>query len=246
MHGSLGRPAEGRDSVTAHPPAPLAVIVPLRNAARFVAAALASVVAQVPPGTDIVVVDGGSDDRGATIAAGFPGVRVLAQSGGGLAAARNQGLAAVDAEIVGFCDADDRWSDGSFAARHALLSDDRACDAVIGQVVCTAIAGESATPQQSSRLGRPLPGFTPGALLARRDVFARIGPFDETLAIAADSEWFIRLHDSALHLAVLPTVVLHKGVRASGLSADVEAYRRELLRVGRAALKRRRSPRPAS
>ncbi len=220
---------------------PLAVVVPVRDAAPFIAAALASVLAQVPAGTDVVVVDGGSQDGSAAIAAGFPGVRVVRQSGRGLAAARNQGLRAVQADLVGFCDADDRWSDGALAARLAHLMTQPDCDAAIGQVVVEELSGATATPQQHSRVGRPVPGFTPGALLARRHVFERIGPFDETLTIGADSDWFVRLQQSALRLAILPFVVLHKGARATSLSGDVETYRRELLRVARGFLARRRS-----
>jgi glycosyltransferase involved in cell wall biosynthesis len=223
-------------------PAPsLAVIMPVLNVASFVRAAIESVLAGAPAGTDLVVVDGGSTDGSAAIAAGFPGVRVLRQSGRGLAAARNQGLRAVDAPFVGFCDSDDRWADGALAVRLAHLQSRPDCDAVIGQVVGEVLAGEPLTPRQAARLGQPLPGFTPGALLARRHVFQRVGGFDETLTIGADSDWFIRLQQSALRLAVLPEVVLYKGARAASLSTDIETYRRELLRVARGYLERRRT-----
>src|SRR5271157_1167565 len=95
----------------------LAVVMPVLNAAPFLAAAIASVLGQLPPGSEMLVVDGGSEDGSAAIAAGFPGVRILIQSGRGLAAARNQGLAAAGADIIGFCDADDRWSGDALAQR---------------------------------------------------------------------------------------------------------------------------------
>src|SRR5262249_4919654 len=159
--------------------------------------------------------------------------------GDGLAAARNQGIQSADAGIIGFCDADDRWADGALAMRLACLEEQPDCDAVIGQAMAEALPGEPLTPQQVSRLGQPVPGFTPGALLARRPVFQRVGPFDETLRIGADSDWFVRLQQSGLRLATLPAVVLRKGMRADALSADREAYRRELLRVARGFLERR-------
>jgi GT2 family glycosyltransferase len=105
------------------------------------------------------------------------------------------------------------------------------------------LPGEPLTPQQASRLGQSLPGFTPGALLARRHVFERVGGFDETLAIGADSDWFVRLQQSGLRLAVLPVVVLRKGARATSLSTDRETYRRELLRIARGFLARQRAGR---
>jgi glycosyltransferase involved in cell wall biosynthesis len=217
--------------------------MPVLNAAPFLAAAIESVLTQLPSGIDLVVVDGGSTDGSIAIAAGFPRARLLMQSGRGLAAARNQGLRVVDAEFVGFCDADDRWAEGALAVRLAHLQSQPACDAVIGQVSGEVRAGEPLTPQQEARLGQPLPGFTPGALLARRHVFKRIGPFDETLTIGADSDWFVRLQQSELRLAVLSTIVLRKGARAASLSTDRETYRRELLGVARKFLKRRRAGR---
>ncbi len=225
------------------PPAPpsVAVVMPVLNAAPFLAAAIASVLGQLPPGSEMLVVDGGSEDGSQAIAAGFPGVRVLAQSGRGIAAARNQGLAAARADVIGFCDADDRWSPDALVQRMEWLEAHPDCDAVIGQVVLEALPGEPVTPQQGTRLGKRLPGFTPGALLARRHVFQAIGPFDEALSIAADSDWFVRLVQSDLSLAVLPGVVLHKGARAGGLSSELETYRRELLRIGRRHVKHRQA-----
>ena len=221
----------------------LAVILPVRNAAPFVADAIASLLQQLPPGADVVVVDGGSDDRSAAIAAAFPGVRVVAQTGRGLAAARNQGLHEARADVIGFCDADDRWAPGALALRLARLQARPDCDAVIGQMVREALPGERLSAQQESQLGRPVPGYTPGALLAHRRAFQEVGPFDETLAIGTDSDWFARLHLSRLCLAVLPAVVLRKGVRAQSLSTDIDAYRRELLRVARGFVARRRADR---
>ena len=85
-----------------------------------------------------------------------------------------------------------------------------------------------------------MPGYTPGALMARRETFDAVGSFDETLVIGADSDWFVRLTQLDVRLDVLPTLVLRKGARASSLSADVTTYRRELLQVARRFLHQRR------
>ena len=87
---------------TAHPR--VGVIIPVRNGARTIAAAIRSVCDQRPAPIDIVVIDGGSEDGSAALAATFPGVRVIAQAGRGLAAARNQGLRAVTGETIAFCE----------------------------------------------------------------------------------------------------------------------------------------------
>lgn len=216
------------------------VVIPVWNNGRTIAAAIRSVCSQRPAPIDIVVIDGGSEDDSATLAASFPGVRVIAQAGRGLAAARNQGIRAVAGEAIAFCDADDYWTDGALAARLDHLYAEPCCGAVIGLAETVLIGSDTATPQQASRLGRVTPGYTPGALIVRREAFEAIGQFDETLAIGADSDWFARLAQSDVRLDVLPILVLRKGVRASSLSADITTYRRELLRVARRFVDRRR------
>jgi glycosyltransferase involved in cell wall biosynthesis len=223
---------------TAHPK--VGVIIPVRNGVRTIAAAIRSVCDQRPAPIDIVVIDGGSEDGSAALAATFPGVRVIAQAGRGLAAARNQGLRAVTGEVIAFCDSDDCWTVGAVATRLNHLAAEPSCDAVIGLVQNVLIDDDAATPQQASRLGRITAGYTPGALMARRETFDAVGLFDETLAIGADSDWFVRLTRSDVRLDVLPALVLRKGARASSLSADVTTYRRELLLVARRFLHQRR------
>jgi len=85
----------------------VAVIIPTYNHARFLAAALRSVAAQTQPPDEIIVVDDGSRDDPASVVQGFSEVTLLRREHGGLAAARNTGLAAAAAEKVLFLDADD-------------------------------------------------------------------------------------------------------------------------------------------
>jgi len=220
------------------------VVIPVRNGARTLAAAIESVSHQKPPPGDVVVVDGDSDDGSAALAGTFARVRVIAQEGRGLGAARNQGIREVAGDLIAFCDADDCWTAGALAARLKHLAAEPSCGAVIGQLRRTLAAGNMATPQQASRLGRVEAAYTPSALMARRSSFEAVGPFDETLAIGADSDWFVRLVQSAVRLDVLPETMLLKGVRSSSLSTDVATYRRELLQVARRYVDRRRRGAP--
>jgi glycosyltransferase involved in cell wall biosynthesis len=209
------------------------VVVAARNAGAFIAAALSSVIDGVVSPNEIVVVDGGSTDDTVAAATSFAGVRVVAQRGGGLAAARNQGLGALSTELVAFCDADDRWTPNSLGDRLACLTGDSRCAAVVGRMVTVALDGEPVPGAHAGLLGTSRVGLTPGALLVRADVFADVGSFDTGLRIAADSEWFARLMRSTRRFERIDDVVLEKGVRRTSLSNDLVTYRRELLAVTR-------------
>lgn len=91
----------------------VAVIVPAFNAARWLREALQSVQAQTFANWELVVVDDGSTDATAEIAAGFarrdPRIGFLRQANRGVAAARNAGIAATTAPLIAPLDADDFW-----------------------------------------------------------------------------------------------------------------------------------------
>ena len=215
------------------------VIVPVRNAATHLPAALASILPQLPQTGEILVIDGGSTDDSVAIATAH-GARVLHQQGRGLAAARNQAILASLTPWIAFCDGDDRWASDSLAVRMRSLETNPTARAVIGRVVRERLPGTEATAAQLGQVGRPVSGFTPGALLVRRQTFDTIGFFDETLAIGTDSDWFVRLQESDQPVLQIDDTVLFKGARGVSLSADVDAYRRELLTVARRFIGRHR------
>ena len=83
------------------------LVIPARNAARTLRPCLTAAVAILEQGqlARIIVVDDGSTDETATIAAEFP-VQCVQGRGAGPAAARNLGWRAVHEEIVWFIDSD--------------------------------------------------------------------------------------------------------------------------------------------
>jgi glycosyltransferase involved in cell wall biosynthesis len=226
--------------VPGRPSAPLTVgvVMPVLNNAGTIVPAIESILAQQPPPDEVIVIDGGSSDDTAAIASNYAGVRVLEQTDSGLGQARNQGVAELRTALLAFCDGDDRWTSDSLAFRRRSVTENSRC-AVIGHVATEAAQGELSRARTAD-LGRPSPGYTPGALLVTRDVFDEVGSFDESLAIGTDSDWFVRLRQSSIELEVLDSVVLIKGLRSGSLSTDVEQYRRELLSVARRYVHRER------
>ena len=219
----------------------ISVIVAVRDGERFLAEALESVLAQGRHSLEIVVVDGGSTDRSAAIARSYPAVRLIRQEGRGLASARNQGVQAARGDLLGFLDADDLWEPGKLDAQTAHLAAHPGCDAVLGHMVRFVQPGCRAPAQYSDGwLDRPAPAYTPGGLLVRRAAFARVGPFDPSLSVGCDSDWFARARDVGLSLDLLPQTVLRKRIHEGNLSRDLASYRREVLALTRESLVRRK------
>jgi glycosyltransferase involved in cell wall biosynthesis len=91
--------------------ATVSAIITSYNYGRFLGAALESVLSQTYPAHEIIVVDDGSTDDTAQVAARYAGrgVRYLYQENRGASAARNLGIRNSSGALIAFLDADDRW-----------------------------------------------------------------------------------------------------------------------------------------
>lgn len=114
--------------------ADITAIIPLYNKAGSVARALASVLGQTLPPSEIVIVDDGSTDGGGAVAERlaqeYPqaGIRLLRQSNAGVSAARNRAIAEASCEWVALLDADDRWESGHLENAAAMIERFPDCD----------------------------------------------------------------------------------------------------------------------
>lgn len=102
---------------------PVDAIITCHDYGRFLGAAIESVLAQSYPNLTVLVVDDGSTDDTAAVAARYAarGVRYLHGQRGGAGQARNRGLRATSAPLVAFLDADDAWLPHRVAAGVAHL-----------------------------------------------------------------------------------------------------------------------------
>ena len=209
----------------------VAVIIPTLNALSSIDNTLQSVINEagaVLRCVEILVIDGGSRDGTLDRVARQSQIGILHQNSRGLAAARNEAVAKTNAPLVAFCDADDVWIEGSLAKKLEIMTASPQTWAVSGRVRFERIEGDSIGFPIKRRDGDEHKGYTPGAILVRRHVLEAVA-FDERLAIAADTDWFIRAVSTFGDMVHLNETVLIKGLRAGSLSTDVMSYREELM-----------------
>ena len=219
----------------------VSILIPCHNAGRFVRATLESAFAQSWPQCEVILVDDGSTDDSVRVAREFEsrGLRLLTQPNRGAAAARNAALRAATGEFIQFLDADDLISPDKIAVQVDLL---RARPA---GTVATCAWGRFQADPATARFAddEVFRNFTPvdflvlagdtGAMmhpscwLLPRAVAERAGPWDESLSLNDDGEYFCRVLLASAGMAYCPDG--HSYYR-SGLPGSLSQQRGERAR----------------
>ncbi len=178
----------------------ISVIIPCYRQAHYLDEAIRSVLAQTYPHVEIIVIDDGSPDNTAEVVARYAGLRYLRQRNMGLPTARNVGLHASAGEYIVFLDADDRLLPEALATGVNALCAVPECAFVYG--FCEIIDHAGAllpTPphvaieaQHYRTLFKQNHIWTPGAVMFRRSIFARVVGFDQSFVRGCE-DWDLYL-----------------------------------------------------
>lgn len=217
--------------------ASVSIVLPVRDGDRFLAEAIASVLAQDVEHLELVVVDDGSSDESRAVAAEFvPRVRLLEQPPTGVASALNRGVEASEGALLGFIDADDRWPVGKLRLQRELLAREPELDAVFGHAVhfTTSRAGDEVSQA-------PVPAYSRGTMLIRRAAFDRVGPFSPEWRLGEFIDWWARAVDARVTSVMLDDTLLLRRVHDANLGVVRRDEQAEYARVLKAVLDRRRA-----
>ncbi|MBC7529478.1 MAG: glycosyltransferase family 2 protein [Chthonomonadaceae bacterium] len=116
------------------------IVVPTYNGEKYLAQTLESVRAQTFTDWELILIDDGSKDGTAALILHFveadPRIRVIRQENGGIAAARNRGIAEANAQypLLAFLDHDDLWEPDTLATQHRTLLAHPDCVGAQGQM----------------------------------------------------------------------------------------------------------------
>jgi glycosyltransferase involved in cell wall biosynthesis len=222
------------------------VVVPAFNAARYLDEALASVLSQDHAAHRVIVVDDGSTDGTADVAAKFGApVEITRRRNGGAAAARNAGIVRSEAAFLAFLDADDRWIAHKLSRQAAALDSDPAIDFVLSLVRAFASPElpEAERAALEAQQPRPFEGWVAGSMLIRRASFDRVGPFVEDLRVGEAVDWFSRARRAGLNHLIVPEVLVERRLHRHNTTRLQAADRRGYLLAAKRHVDRLRKDR---
>jgi glycosyltransferase involved in cell wall biosynthesis len=227
----------------------VSIVVPCFNHGRFLAEAIDSARRQTWRPTEIVVVDDGSRDDSAAVAAAYSDVRLISQANQGLAAARNTGLRASRGEFVIFLDADDRLLPEAAETGVACLDRHQSAAFALGRCSLIDETGRPLTtnlPRITGAYYRQLLVanyiWTPAMVMFRRRVFDAVGGFDPRVSPSADYDLYLRI-TRQFEIATHDVLVAEYRRHSANMSGDPVLMLRTTLSVLRGQRRHaRRSP----
>jgi glycosyltransferase involved in cell wall biosynthesis len=183
----------------------VSVVIPTYNGARYLADAVRSVLAQSYGILEIIVVDDGSrEDIQKLLMPFFPKVTYVRQDNAGPAAARNHGISLAKGDLVAFLDDDDVWHCGKTEAQVACFQKNPSYGMVYSYpllidmnwvVIPNKIPDELPAGNIYPQLLRGNRITSPSAIIVRREVFQKVGMFDENRECMSceDYDLFLRI-----------------------------------------------------
>jgi glycosyltransferase involved in cell wall biosynthesis len=195
-------PLKPRDdmTITSEPPL-VSVIMPMRNAASTVGAAIGSVVLQTLRAWELIVIDDGCSDRSSAIVEGFQDQRIRLirePRSAGLAARLNQAVALSRGEFIARMDADDICFPERLSRQVACLRADpdidlSACGAVVFKTGGELVGEMPLGLQHRDIVAWPFVGFPfPHPTWCGRAAWFRNNPYDSRLRYAEDQDLLLR------------------------------------------------------
>ena len=236
----------------------VSIVIPAFNAARTLAAALESVLAQVSPCWEAIVVDDGSTDGTGDLARAFAArdsrIRVVSQPNAGESAARNTGVSRAQYEWLLFLDADDWIAPNHLERLTAELEAHPELDAVHAGSVRVAEDGSHVADGYEPPVGdlfqtlTQRAAFPVHACIVRKSLVEAVGLFDVSLKKSADWDLWLRVARTGAQFGAVREVLAYYRMQPQSASLDAEQLFRDGLRVlqrGHAADPRVPNPHPA-
>ena len=198
----------------------ISVVIPLYNKEKAIIATLQSVLAQTYTDFEVVVVDDGSTDNSLNVAREYasslpsfqgragvrPILRVIHKENGGVSSARNRGIKEAKGEYIAFLDADDVWDKAYLAEQLKMIHDFPGAamwginfaETNNGQLVRKLETGLPAgyrgyVDNYFQMKGRISDLFCSSSVVINKDVFDKVGMFDERIKYAEDTDMWWRI-----------------------------------------------------
>jgi len=212
------------------PTTPVSIIIPTHNRVGFLAQAIDSVLAQTYTNFELIVVDDGSSDETQALLASYGKALIsLHQENRGPAAARNAGIRAARHSLLAFLDSDDQFIRNKLALQATAM--EAQPDLLISHTQETWFRNGQHLNQKkhhtkeggdifARNLALCMVGMS--TVMVRRELFDRLGLFDETFPCCEDYDFWLRASVAHPFLLVDTPLTAKHGGRPDQVSVQFQ------------------------
>lgn len=219
------------------------IIIPAYNAARYLPAAIESVIGQTYEDWRILLIDDGSTDDTAEVVAPYVArldekMKYIRQANAGLPAARNTAIRNSSAEYLALLDADDVWLPHRLAESVACMDRSPSIGLSYGfnsRIDQTGAVIDTFDARQKNSEGRIAPyiymrrvQLNCPTITFRRSCVDDVGPFDETMRATEDRDMWFRIA-LKYDVACVPKVLAYYRVSPNAMTTDPDRMLRAQL-----------------
>ena len=204
----------------------ISVIIPTYNRAPFLQKAIDSVLEQSHRQVELIVVDDGSDDNtGELIQQYRAGIVYIRQENRGPAAARNRGIEKASHDMLAFLDSDDRFAHRKLEIQLAAMNRIPSCLISHTEEIWYR-RGRILSQKKKHRKNSGdifsqslnLCAVGMSTVMARREIFAKYGLFDEEYPCCEDYEFWLRVSAVERFMLVEEPLTIKDGGRDDQVS----------------------------
>ena len=215
------------------------ILMPAYNGEVYLSQAIESVLAQIYPTWEMIIIDDGSTDNTAKIVAQYADARIryTYQPNRGQAAALNRGLELARGKYVTTLDTDDWFTPNSLQARVNFLNEHPELGVVYGDGYYCDAAGRPLKRFSEYRIGSingdvydvliATPFFGTGAnVMVRREILERHQlRYDESIIWCQDHDIYIRIAEKT-HFGVIENVTIWYRIHTANMTRSTPLGRR--------------------
>lgn len=212
----------------------VSIITSCFNREATIGDAINSVLAQTYPDIEYIVIDGASKDGSLAVINQYKDriATIVSEPDHGMYEGVNKGLHRATGDIVGLMHSDDFFYAPDTVEHIVRLFEQTGADLVYGNGLFVDATDTSRVVRNwiSGRYskGKMRRGWLPlhPTVYVRRECIERLGLYDESFKIAADSDWLVRyMYEGNLKIAYLDEYIVR--MRMGGLSTDPERMKQK-------------------
>ena len=226
----------------------ISIVIPAYNASNYLAEAIDSALAQTYKNIEIIVINDGSQDDGATRAVALSygeKIRYFEKENGGSSSALNMGLANMTGEWFSWLSHDDLYVPEKLEkqlaymallnlgedelSKHIFFSASELIDAD-GHLIHSSSIKKTrkiadkikSFPHNGHLIAEPtVYNFHGCSCLVHKDAFSKVGVFDENLRLLNDFDFWFRLYSSGIKVHYIPEALVKGRVHAKQVSKSI-------------------------